>query len=78
MTLGGVAATSSLALVLSGWLELFAPVVIAATFSFLIAWLNKGLVRPEEGRFVLVVGVALAGIATLTGVGWVIREIAVR
>jgi hypothetical protein len=75
LCLGGVAAGCAVALWFSGWLELLGPILIAATFSFLIAWLNKGLVQPNEGRAALLVGVVLAAVGTAIGIGELISEI---
>jgi hypothetical protein len=75
LALGGLAAGLSAVLVASRWIEFLGPIVIAATFSFLIAWLNKGLVAPNEGRFALVAGVALACAGTAIGLGVLALEI---
>ena len=67
--LGGIAAGLSVALLVSRWLELLAPIVVAATFSLLIAWLNKGLLESNEGRLALFAGVALSCVGTVIGMG---------
>jgi hypothetical protein len=73
--LGALAAGCAAALWLSGWLELLGPGLIAATFSFLIAWLNRDLVRANGGRTALQVGVVLAGVGTVLGMARLIAEI---
>jgi hypothetical protein len=72
--LGALAAGCAAALWLSGWLELLGPGLSAATFTFLIAWLNRGVMQESMARTAVVAGVVLAGAGTVLGVGRLIAE----
>jgi hypothetical protein len=76
--LGALTAGCAAALWLSGWLELLGPGLIAATFSFLIAWLNRDLVQANGGRTALRAGVVLAGVGTVVGIVRLIAEIVAK
>ena len=76
--LGTLAAGCAAALWLSGWLELLGPGLIAATFSFLIAWLNRDLVQAHGGRTALQTGVVLAGVGTVLGIVRLIAEVVAK
>jgi uncharacterized membrane protein YfcA len=76
LTLGVAAAAAGVGSLVTGWVELFRLAAIPATFTFLIAWMNRGLVGPREGRALLVGGVALAVVGVVTGAGSLMTDIA--
>jgi hypothetical protein len=74
--LGGAAAAAGIGSLLTGIIELFRLAAIPAIFTFLIAWQNRGLVGPHEGRAFVIGGVALAILGVAVGAGTLLSDIA--